>query len=294
MSYDQLLAWSMRLFGQNQYGIVMKSVIFGTLSLPLVFLLGREVGGRPVGLITAGLLAIDYTHIQFSRILFGTSPTFFAILAFYLLARGLRTRQSLWFGLAGVATGLALLFYDAGRILPVIVAVVIAWQWLWQRDSFRANLKNWLFLIAGSVAAFGPMLAYALGHLSDFTGRGNTVMLWSPDIWEHEMVSYHASNGFQVIIQQIWRTFLTPFLTGDSSPLFALQRPMVAPLVAVLSIHWSRVCRFKVKERKIFYACKLGDINIHPRRGADLRSPLLAAFDCCASRYFDDCCHRGS
>lgn len=236
LSYDQYLAWSMRLFGQNQYGIVMSSVILGTLSLPMVFLLGRELGGWPVGLTAASLLAIDYTHIHFSRILFGNSTTFFGLLAFYLLARGLRTHQPVWFGLAGINIGLALLVYDASRILPVIVVGMIAWQWLWQRDSFRANLKNWLFLVAGALAGFGPMLAYAFGNLHEFSGRGNTVMLWSPDIWKHELVSYQASNGFQVIVEQIWRTFLTPFLTGDSSPLFALQRPLVAPLVAVLFV----------------------------------------------------------
>ena len=252
LSYDQILAWSMRLFGQNQYGIVMHSVIFGTLSLPLVFLLGRELAGWPVGLISVSLLAIDYTHIQFSRVLFGTSPAFFAILAFYLLARGLRTRQPLWFGLAGITTGLALLFYDAGRILPVIMVSIIAWQWLWQRDSFRANFKNWIFLIAGSVAAFGPVSAYALRDLYDFTGRGNTVMLWSPGIWEHEVASYHASSGLQVILQQIWRTFLTPFLTGDGSALFSLQRPMVAPLVAVLSIIGAGFIVSRLKNEKYF------------------------------------------
>jgi hypothetical protein len=252
LSYDQFLAWSMRLFGQNQYGIVMVSVVFGTLSLPVIYLLGRELGSRPVGLIAVSLLAIDYTHIHFSRILFGTSATFFAILAFYMLARGLRTRQALWFGLSGVAIGLALLVYDASRILPVIVVAMIAWQWLWRRDSFRANIKNWLFLITSSVVAFGPMLAYALANWHDFMGRGNTVMLWEPDIWRHETVSYQASNGLQVVIEQIWRTFLTPFLTGDSSPLFAFQRPLVAPLVAVLCLIGAGFVISRLKNDKYF------------------------------------------
>jgi hypothetical protein len=236
LSYDQLLAWSMRLFGQNQYGIVMFSVIFGTLSLPMVFLLGREMGGRPVGLISISLLTINYTHIQFSRILFGTSATLFAILTFYLLTRGLRTRQPLWFGLAGVTISLGLLFYDAGRILPVIVMAMIAWQWLWQKESLRANLKNWLFLITGALVSFGPILAFALSNLFDFTGRGNVVMLWTPDVWNHEMATYQTTSGLRVIMEQVWRTFLTPFLTGDNSPLFLFQRPIVASLVAVLSI----------------------------------------------------------
>ena len=58
----------MRLFGQNLYGLMMGSVIAGTLVIPAVFLLGREMFGRRVGLVAAVLSAISYSDIHFSRV----------------------------------------------------------------------------------------------------------------------------------------------------------------------------------------------------------------------------------
>ena len=53
---------SMRIFGENLYGLAMNSVLFGTLCVPLVFLLGRELFGRRAGLVAAALLTISVTH----------------------------------------------------------------------------------------------------------------------------------------------------------------------------------------------------------------------------------------
>jgi 4-amino-4-deoxy-L-arabinose transferase-like glycosyltransferase len=252
LAYDQLISWSMRLFGQNQYGVVMISVIFGTLSLPLTFLLGKEMGGKKVGLIAMALLTINYTHIQFSRILFGPSATLFTVLAAYFLLRGWHSKHPAWFALSGVSIGLGLLTYESSRILPVIIVILIVWQWLWHPLDFRATIKNWLILILGALIAFGPYLVYALQNLSRFNGRGNDVMLWNPQIWQHEMDAYHTTSAIQVIWEQIWRTFLTLHLTGDSSPQFAFQRPMVSPLTAALVVLGLAYCIPRLKNLKYF------------------------------------------
>jgi len=250
LAYDQLIAWSMRLFGQNQYGVVMISVIFGTLSLPLTFLLGKELGGKKVGLIAMALLTINYTHIQFSRILFGPLATLFAILASYFLLKGWQTKHPAWFALSGVSIGLCLLTYESSRILPVLIVTLIVWQWVWHPTDFRATIKYWLILILGALVAFGPYLVYTLQNFARFNGRGNDVMLWNPQIWQHEMEAYHSTSAMQVIWEQIWRTFLTLHLTGDSSPQFAIQRPMVSPLTAALVVLGLAYCIPRLKNLK--------------------------------------------
>ena len=236
LSYDQFQAWGMRLFGQNHYGIVMHSVVLGTLSLIFIFLLGRELGGRLVGFMSIGLLTISYTHIHFSRILFGNSASFVAIFVVYAFFMGLRTRKSFWFALAGVFVGWGLLLYDSSRVIPLFLLSMLVWQWLWHRQSFKFMYKDWLVLFAGIVLGFGPMLAYAVRNFSDFSGRANVVTLWAPVVWEHELASYHTTSPFVVLLQQTWRTFLTLHLTGDGSPHFAFQRPMVSPLTALFFI----------------------------------------------------------
>lgn len=250
LSYDQFLAWSMRLFGQNHYGLVMFSVLMGTASLPILYLLGRELGGRYVGLIASALLAVSYTNIHFSRILFGASASFAAILAFYFLFRGLRTRQSVWFALAGVVTGWGLLIYDSSRVTPLIMLSLLIWQGIWRRSTFRAHLANWLILLAGVIIAFGPMLGFALRNFEKFNGRGNSVILWVPGVWQHETTSYGTTDAAQVVLEQTWRTFLTLQLTGDGSPHFGFPRPMVAPLTAALFILGVAYCLPRLKYLK--------------------------------------------
>jgi 4-amino-4-deoxy-L-arabinose transferase-like glycosyltransferase len=236
LSYDQFMAWGMRLFGQNHYGIVMVSVVLGTLSLVLIFLLGRELGGRFIGFVALGLLTISYTHIQFSRILFGNSASFVAIFAIYAFFKGLRARESSWFALAGVLIGWGLLLYDSSRVIPAVVLFIMIWQWIWQREVFKSLYKNWGVLIAGIILGFGPMLAFAVRDFFNFSGRANVVTLWNPVIWQHELASYETTSPIQVLWQQTWRTFLTLHLTGDRSPHFLFQRPMVDSLTALLFI----------------------------------------------------------
>jgi 4-amino-4-deoxy-L-arabinose transferase-like glycosyltransferase len=236
LSYDQSIAWSMRLFGTTQYGLVMKSVLFGTLSLPLTYLLGREMFNSRVGLIAMFLLAVNYTHIHFSRTMFGPSVTFFALLIFYLIYRGLRTKTSIWYALAGIATGLGVLLYDSGRVVPVIAGALIGWRLLWDRELLRGNLLNWCIFLLGALVGFGPMLAFAITDFNEFMGRGNSVMIWTPIVWDHAVNTYGVDSAWGIFVEQAKRVFLAFHLYGDGSPHFAFPRPGVSALVAALFV----------------------------------------------------------
>ncbi|MBL8078288.1 MAG: glycosyltransferase family 39 protein [Anaerolineales bacterium] len=252
LSYDQFLAWGMRLFGHNHYGIVMTSVVLGTISLVYIFLLGRELGGSVVGLIAAGLLAISYTHIHFSRILFGNSSSFPAILVILMLLIGVRTREYLWFALSGIFAGVGMLLYDSSRVIPIVLLSVLIWMWLWQRPLLASLKRHWVLLLAGFLLAVGPVLVYAIQNFTYFSGRANVVVLWTPVAWEHQLATYKTTSPMVVLWQQTWRTFLTLHLTGDGSPHFAFQRPMVDPFTAMLFILGVGYAFSKLKDFRYF------------------------------------------
>jgi hypothetical protein len=253
LSYDQSLAWSMRLFGQDHYGLVMESVIFGTLTVPALFLLGREMFGRRVGLIAAALLAFSYTHIHFSRILFGPSSTLFAVITFYFLFRGLRTRSQADYALAGVSGGAALLFYDSSRVIPIIALALFGWRLIWQRQVLRNNLYSWIVFAIGGLVGFGPMLAFAFQDFELFVGRGNAVALWNPGVWEHAAGVYQTDSAAGVWLGQIRSTFLAFHLYGDGSPHFAFPRPMVAALTAALFVMGLAYCLLQMRNARHFF-----------------------------------------
>ena len=246
------IAWVMRLFGQNQYGLMMSSVITGTLTIPAVYLLGREMFGRRVGLIAAALSTISYTHIQYSRVVVVEPAPLVVTLLFFFLFRGLRTQQRTWFVLAGVAMGAGWLVYYPARIGLVVVALLSIWLWIWRRSLIVGRLQNWLFLCLGVLVTYGPMLGFSLGHLDNFMGRANSVTLANAGVRAHLMNKYGVETLNGLMAEQVKRSFLVFHVYGDSSELFAFRGPMVDVLTAALLVLGVGWCLARLRNPKSF------------------------------------------
>ncbi|GAB4110748.1 MAG: hypothetical protein OHK0050_07060 [Roseiflexaceae bacterium] len=251
-SYTQLYAWSMRLFGANHVGLVITSVIAGTLTLPVVYALGRVMFHQRVGLIAMVLLAGSYTHIHFSRILFGAIVTLLATLTFLLLFVGLRRCEPAWFVVAGLTTGLGLLQYESSRVVPLVALVVAAWWFFWERQTLRLHWRNLLLYLIGALIAFGPMFVFAITSFDLFLGRGNSVAIWAPEVWAHATNTYGVTSVAEVLWIQAKRTFLTFYLYGDHSPQFSMQRPIVSSLAASLMTVGLGIALLRLRDLRYF------------------------------------------
>ncbi|NLD44286.1 MAG: glycosyltransferase family 39 protein, partial [Chloroflexi bacterium] len=152
-----------RLFGASHTTIKAASALVGLASIPLLYLLGRELYGRGVGLAAAGLLSISHWHIICSRsgLRAGTLLPLM-MLAWLWLVRGLRRGRRWEFYLAGLALGLGMYTYNAFAAVPLAGAAMLAWEALAGRGrrlwAQRANLA-----LAGIVAlvVFVPLGRYA-------------------------------------------------------------------------------------------------------------------------------------
>jgi len=80
--FTELVALSFSLFGVNEFAARFPSVIFGTLSIILIFFMGRRFFGTAVGLISALMLAIAPFEVIWSR----TSRMYAMYQFFFLLA----------------------------------------------------------------------------------------------------------------------------------------------------------------------------------------------------------------
>ena len=173
-------AQTMRLFGDTMMGLSASAALAGVLSILGTYLLAQELFDRRVGLLAAALLTISYTHIHFSRIAGSISPLAFSTFTFYFLARGLRRGGSASFVLAGICLGLGLQDYGPARMMLVVLAAVLPWLYLWQRDVWRRSAGGLGWMALGFLVAFGPMLAFALKSPEQMMGRGNLVTLLNP------------------------------------------------------------------------------------------------------------------
>jgi hypothetical protein len=96
------------------------------------------------------------------------------------------------------------------------------------------------------------MLAFAVTNFTDFMGRGNSVTLWSPDVWEHVVATYGTDNIGVILLEQSKRALLAFHLYGDGSPHFAFPRPAISALAAALFIIGLGYCLKRLKQSSNF------------------------------------------
>jgi len=168
-----------RLFGTGLSYLSLKlgTAILGFLTLPFIYLLGKEIGGPRVGLFAFLLAGIGYWPNVISRVglRFPLYPLFLAPTLLYLI-RGLRTRNRNDFLLSGLFLGLGLHGYSPMRIVPFVVVIAFVLYGIHsQSKGARRELPVWLMMLAlVSMFVFLPLLRYWVDNPEAFGFRAMT------------------------------------------------------------------------------------------------------------------------
>lgn len=155
------------------------TLLGGLLTLPFIYLLGKEVGNRRIGLFAAAFAGIAYWPNVIARIAlrFTFYPLFVAP-ALYFLIRGLRRANRNDFILSGIALGIGLHGYTPIRILPFVIIVAVG-IYLIHRQSKgvrKDTLVHLGVLAVTSLVIFLPLLRYAQENPEMFSYRAMTRM----------------------------------------------------------------------------------------------------------------------
>ena len=156
--------------------------IEGMVMILLAYWMGRAVFGDEnrelgnlTGLIMAALIAISFWHTLLSRLgLRIVTTTLVAAVVFIYLVRAMRYNRRADYLIAGFALGASMYFYQAARMLPlmVIAGLVIA---ILMRGRSRVNARsyvlNFVALVLVSLAVFLPLGRYMTEHPSEFWER---------------------------------------------------------------------------------------------------------------------------
>jgi 4-amino-4-deoxy-L-arabinose transferase-like glycosyltransferase len=261
--YSWLVAGAMGLLGQNTFGIRLIPLVFGTLSIPAIYVLGRQWWSRRVGLIAAAFLATYPAHIFYSRMsLYNIVDPFFAMLALAFLGRALKNpaRREYWI-FAGMMAGIAQYFYHGSRLVLVLMAVYVVLVAIRekrekrisevQRDrvaeekvfhkisDFLANLVSWRFNIFWMVLAFGvvalPRFAPMLLNNLPMTGNEQAMRL-PADL---------GMNTLRAILAWFGKSDLSPFWLSDA-PLIQWPALLAFGIGLVVSVWRGRDARYAV------------------------------------------------
>ncbi|MBP7060589.1 MAG: glycosyltransferase family 39 protein [Candidatus Moranbacteria bacterium] len=183
--YINIQAFFIGLLGNTMTGIKAASILFGTLSVLGIYLLGRELFHRKsAGLMAAFMLATSYWAINFSRIGFrAIMVTFLMTFSFFFFFRGLRTHKLSQFLLSGLLFGLGLHTYIAFRVAPLILIVLLPALMLSYEKFLKRFWKHGLVFIFGAMITAAPMLYhFFVSHPEDFASRSSHISVFTPEV----------------------------------------------------------------------------------------------------------------
>jgi hypothetical protein len=236
-----LTAATAKIFGT---GISFMSLKLGTglmslFALPFIYLLGKEIKSKEVGLLAIFFAGIAYWPNVISRVAlrFTLYPAFVAP-TLYFLVRGLRRKRWNDFLFAGLALGIGLHGYSTFRIVPLVLVATLLIYFLHSR-SFK-NRRQALFALVLvaliSLIIFLPLMRFALSNYDMFTYRmrsrltnaehplpGSFLGLFFTNFWK-ALIMFQWDNG------QIWVHSIPgrPALGVFTAALFSLGVILVA------------------------------------------------------------------
>ena len=195
-----IFAW---LVGMNPVGLGIVAAILGTLSIPLIYLAGKKLFDKNVGLIASFLYATSYLVVIYNKIYW---PLIFApivtILVYFCLFKIVVSKKQKWF--LGLFASLTLgIQSDPATFSLILLSIIILFL-------YKVSLKTKYFLwgIGFLIIAHLPLVVFDLRHdflnlraiLKFFTGTQGGSGGIDP---------VRAFNGAPLLIENFSRLILT-------------------------------------------------------------------------------------
>ena len=160
--YIYLAAGCVKLVGFGYPELRTVSALFGIATIPAVYLVGRQLTSGHVGLLAAGLLAVNRWHIILSRtgLRFILMPIF-SLLLILALDRALKSRRLQDWAAVGLVLGWGFHTYNAWLIMPAVVLGGWLLRQAVARDWSRSSFSGLLFALAISALLLVPLLRFA-------------------------------------------------------------------------------------------------------------------------------------
>lgn len=164
-----LIALVSQFTGLSFMAIKLTSALVGITTVPALYLLGREIGGREMGLVAATLLAVSKWHILLSRIGYRVVLTpLFVILVLLFLARALRRGHLVDYGWTGVMLGLGTYTYKS---FPFALPAALSGTLLYALRHRRPAVTGTGIMLLLTILVFIPNGVYAANSWEAYVYR---------------------------------------------------------------------------------------------------------------------------
>ena len=147
------------IFGLNELGVRITPVIYGTLTVLLLYFLTMEIfGNKWIGLVSSFLLAISPWHIQLTRASFESSfSVFWVVLGAWLFIKGFRDKKYwLW---SVVPFIISIYTYNAARVFTPLFLVTLFL--IYRKDILKHTKMMLLGLLIFAISMI-PLIGFII------------------------------------------------------------------------------------------------------------------------------------
>jgi len=241
-----LLTLSFKLLSPSLVAMKWVTVLVGTATILVFYLLFRLLFDSNISLVAAFLLAFSRWHINLSRFTHeAILLPFFETLTLLFLLRGLnkhgRRTDLMW---AGLALGLGLYTYQPFGLFPLVIGVFLLFRLLTDRQAVRGRLIALVLVIASSLFVFAPLGLYAFRNREPFINRARATSIF-----------YHRDEpDLMVALARNTKAHLLMFnYKGDRNPRHNLPgEPMLDPLSGALFVLGFGYSLFRWRQSQYF------------------------------------------
>lgn len=186
--------------GISFMSLKLGTALAGFLTLPFIYLLGKELRNKWVGIFAFLLAGIAYWPNVISRVglRFPFYPLFTAPTLFFLI-RGIRQKRPNDFIYSGIALGIGLHGYSSTRFLPIVVVLAIVLFLIHKRSKGLRNqtMNAFIMLVIASFIIFLPLFKFSIVNPEAFSYRMMTRLTSS----EREI----TENPLAIFIDNYWK-----------------------------------------------------------------------------------------
>jgi hypothetical protein len=240
------------LFGDNFTGLRMINAVIGAGSVVLIYLLGKEWFGRRAGALAAIFLTFTFLHLELSRngIHYLQGPTVIT-LSLYLSTIWIKRGGILSAYLTGLTFALAIQVYWSARVAPLLVAGLLGFLLLRDRQLLFARWREIGWMVLGAVIGGWPVAALFAANPGTFNGHQTQIMILNsdPGLKGHLVSEYGNVGMLDIVRQQLWKVLTTFNARSDSSAVFewtgkplldTVSAALLPAAVALALLRWKR------------------------------------------------------
>jgi hypothetical protein len=208
--YLQIVNASLQIFGVSTFSLRLPAAIGGTLAIPALYLLARQIAGHRIAILAASLLSISHAHIHFSRTVAVAyiQGTWLIPLELFLLLRGLKTRNSSLAAASGILLAIHFSVYLDSQIIAAMVLTFMLIAFIFLRSWIKPAARQMAAFWAGFGIMILPELTYILQHPEQFFDRLNNAGTFQSN-WLGDMLATTGQSAFQILGESVVHAFFS-------------------------------------------------------------------------------------